>query len=377
MSGFLILLITINLIMISYATLRFKALFHVPLLIIIPVAICVGVIVSRLVSSSNPTWMNALSAYLFAFLICAVLASAIIDLVTLINAVSFKLPFTLSVKRISYLALVFGLFGIGIYMAKMPQTAYYAINIDKPANIEKLRIVQLSDIHVNDITGRGFVEKMVERVNALDADLIVITGDILDNKLQPYLDQNLAPVFAQLKSKYGTLAVFGNHEYYGIIRNAGNTAEEVLNAFRAGKMTVLQDDSFVIPGTNIVVIGRDDYAGNLASRKRTPLYELTHGIDKNTTPIIVLDHQPFELPDAAKSGVDIMFSGHTHGGQIFPGTLMVKRMYDNPWGLYQLEGRSGHQFSSIVTSGYGLWGPPIRLLTRAEIVVTDITFKAQ
>lgn len=377
MSGFFIFLVSINLIMIGYVSFRLKALFETPLILIVPFIITVLFVVTRLMGVNHIAWLSKLAAYSFAFLICAVFTSLIFDLLSLLNHFIIKYPLTAAVKQISYVTVLSAMFGVGIYMARVPQTTFYQVNVAKPANIDKLRVVQLSDIHINEITGRGFVEKMVERTNALKPDVIFITGDILDSRLRPYLEQNLSEVFSQLNSKYGSFAVFGNHEYYGIMRNGDNAQEDVLAAFKAGNMTTLQDDIVTIGDTGIVVIGRDDYAGARIGKQRKDLDRLTAGVDVARTPLIVLDHQPFNLPDAAQHGVDIMFSGHTHAGQLFPGTLIVKRMYDNPWGIYSIERPDGHVFNSIVTSGYGLWGPPIRLLTRAEIVVTDVTFSAQ
>lgn len=377
MGWFLAILIAVNLIMIAYTTLRLRSLFKSQLIMLLPM-LSVGLfIATRFFGVNDIIWLSKLASYSYALLLCAILTSIIIDIALLLNKLLLRYQIKQRVKQISYLTLLFSMFAYGIFLATVPQTVFYSINIDKPAGIDKLRVVHLSDIHIHEITGVNYIKKLVERVNVLNPDIILITGDILDSRLKPFLDQGLSNEFAQLKSRYGTVVVFGNHEYIGLSRSLENTPDDVLNVFTSGKMRVLQDQLYTLPGTSITLIGRDDYAASMLNKDRKSLQTLIAGIDIEKTPLLLLDHQPHHLDDAANNNIDIMFSGHTHAGQIFPGTLLVNSMYQNPWGIYHQNRESGHPFISIVTSGYGLWGPPIRLLTRAEIVVADISFDKQ
>lgn len=375
MSLFLVAVIVINILIIGYVSQRLYSLFHSKLITLIPTLVAVLFIATHLLGANSMIWLSWLSAYGYGLLLCAFFIHFILDVLTLLVRFISTFKLSLPIKRTGYLVALFSLFSWGVYSALVPQTTYYTIHLNKPSNLETLRVVQLTDIHVNEYTGRHYIEKMVERTNALQPDLIVITGDLLDNQLKPYLEQNLAPLFAQLKAKYGVIAVFGNHEYYGIARMPDNPLSDVLGAFKAGNLVTLQDNRWQLPNSNIVIIGRDDYAANLIGEQRQPLDALLTGIDTEKAITFLLDHQPHNLGEAANAGIDIMFSGHTHGGQVFPGTLIVNKMYQNPKGLYQQARDSGHTFSSIVSQGYGLWGPPIRLMTRAEIVVADITFE--
>ena len=103
--------------------------------------------------------------------------------------------------------------------------------------------------------------------------------------------------------------------------------------------------------------------------ERLSLERLMEGVDR-TKPTILLEHQPYDLHIAQQAGIDLMVSGHTHGGQVFPGRLITSRLYENHWGYLQKE-----KMHSIVTSGFGFWGPPIRIGTRSEIVSVKIHFQ--
>ena len=376
MNLFLAGVIVINLLVIGYVSQRLYRLFHSKMMTLIPTLIAVIFIATHLFGFNTIIGLSWLSAYGYGLLLCAFFIHFIMDIGMLLTRIVSRFRLSMPVKRTGYLIALFALFATGVYSALIPKTTHYNIHLNKASNLEKLRIVQLTDIHINEYTGRHYIERLVERTNALQPDLVVITGDTLDNQLKPYLDQNLAPLFAQLNAKYGVVAVFGNHEYYGIARMPDNSMSDVLGAFKAGQLVMLQDSHWQLPNSNIVIIGRDDYAAYLIGKQRESLDSLLKNINTQHDITILLDHQPYNLAEAANANIDIMFSGHTHGGQIFPGTLIVNKMYQNPVGLYQQQRESGQTFSSIVSQGYGLWGPPIRLMTRAEIVVADITFNS-
>ena len=376
MNLFLAGVIVINLLVIGYVSQRLYRLFHSKMMTLIPTLIAVIFIATHLFGFNTIIGLSWLSAYGYGLLLCAFFIHFIMDIGMLLTRIVSRFRLSMPVKRTGYLIALFALFATGVYSALIPKTTHYNIHLNKASNLEKLRIVQLTDIHINEYTGRRYIERLVERTNALQPDLVVITGDTLDNQLKPYLDQNLAPLFAQLNAKYGVVAVFGNHEYYGIARMPDNSMSDVLGAFKAGQLVMLQDSRWQLPNSNIVIIGRDDYAAYLIGKQRESLDSLLKNINTQHDITILLDHQPYNLAEAANANIDIMFSGHTHGGQIFPGTLIVNKMYQNPVGLYQQQRESGQTFSSIVSQGYGLWGPPIRLMTRAEIVVADITFNS-
>ncbi|WP_392562313.1 metallophosphoesterase [Orbus sturtevantii] len=330
-------------------------------------------VLSRVFFSVSDYWLPLISSLVFSFILCLFYSIVIIDVLRLFLYLVFRRKGNYRlILQIIYITMTMVFFIVGLYMASAPRIINYQITIDKPARVKQLKIVQLSDIHLNQTTSRHFIQTMVNDVNSLKPDYIFITGDTLDQRLKPYLDKNLAELFAQLKSTYGTFIIFGNHEHYGIEREKNNSNEDVIKAFTAGNMKVLQDSVFYDNATGITIIGRDDYVVKNFGKTRADLPTLLSLVDEND-PVILLDHQPQNLTEPADLGIDVMFSGHTHAGQIFPMTLVVNAMYKNAWGLEQPV--ANNPFMSIVSSGYGLWGPPIRLMTRAEIVVTELTFK--
>ncbi|WP_392565210.1 metallophosphoesterase [Utexia brackfieldae] len=334
-----------------------------------------ALVIGRMIAASGYVIPLCLS-YLFAFFLCLFLSCLIFDVIILmVKCLTGKLMSFGRKSQLCFLLLVFAIFGHGLYMANMPNVVYYKVTIAKPSYVRDLRIVQVSDVHISELTSTAFVEGMVKRINQRDPDYIFITGDTLDIRLKPFIDKNMASLFAKLKSTYGTIIVLGNHEYYGVAREKENSEQAIVEAFSAGNMLVLKDEVLYSAETDSYIIGRRDRAVDQLISARAPLSDLM-AQTVSTKPIFLLDHQPYDLNEPASAGVDIMFSGHTHGGQIFPVTLLISLMYENAWGMLQ-KVINQHQFTSIVSRGYGFWGPPIRLMSRAEIAVTDIRFQPE
>lgn len=325
-----------------------------------------SIVLSRLSESISTYWLPLIFNIILAVSICSVFVSLIFDVGRWLS--NKRLKPKLGVKIIYTLA-VFSLFYNGYEMAMESAIVNYQVKIDKIANVENLRIVQLSDIHINEMTSADRIQQMVDKVNHLNADFIVITGDTLDRRLKPFIEQGFDKQLQQLKSKYGTYVIFGNHEYLNI-KQENNNEDDIINAFKQANMKVLKDDIVYLDDVGITFIGRDDFSSYRYGIKRAPLSDLMMFSDTDT-PIILLDHQPQDLNEPANLGVDLMISGHTHAGQVFPINLIEKLMYKNVYGIYQ---NIEQHFTSIVSSGYGFWGPPIRIMTRSEIVVIDVTF---
>ncbi|QIQ22077.1 metallophosphoesterase [Zophobihabitans entericus] len=329
-------------------------------------------ILTRIFAKPDDYWFPLLSNYIFSFVLCLFFTCILFDIFFVLRYAFTRQRLKPKRKiKMAYLVIAIGMFAIGLHSASSPRTIIYDITIDKPALVKDLRIVQLSDIHVSETTSPESIKELVNKVNSLNADFIFITGDTLDMALFPYLEKGLPAILATLKSTYGTIVIFGNHEHYGTrLVTEKNTLDDITKAFEDSNMLVLRDQVKYYPELGISLIGRDDYVVPQLGRTRLELNDLITQVD-TAKPVLLLDHQPRFLPEAARAGVDVMYSGHTHAGQVFPMNLLVEMMYDNAWGQYMI----GNHFTSIVSSGYGLWGPPIRLLTQAEIVVTDIHFQ--
>jgi predicted MPP superfamily phosphohydrolase len=317
-------------------------------------------------------FLNILGAYwMAAFLYFIILLGAIDILKLILGIKQFSFIDALILQKIYFVSnavviiIVAVLLVYGTYNATNIKTTKYSIKIDKDAGeLKKFNIVMLSDLHLGDIVDKQRLSKMVGIINELKPDIVILAGDIIDDNIQPFIDQNMGEDFKRIQSKYGVYVVFGNHEYYGksidkIVYEYNNSAG--FNLLR--DKTVKIDNSFYISG-------RDDLSQERYSKiKRKSINELLSDADK-LLPIIVIDHQPVNFSEGEKAGVDLQFSGHTHGGQLLPANIFTKRLFENDFGLLTKD-----TYNVIVSSGIGTWGPPIRIGTSTEIVQVEIEFK--
>jgi len=223
-----------------------------------------------------------------------------------------------------------------------------------PRELDGFTIVQLSDLHVGLTIDRAFVQRVVDRTNALAPDLVALTGDLVDGKVTDLRDE-IAPL-GQLRAPHGVFAVTGNHEYYAgvdpwieeLTRLGARYLRNERVAIRRGAA------SFDLAGVDDYNAGGPGHGEDLAAA--------TAGRDPSTA-LVLLAHQPRQVRRAARHGVDLQLSGHTHGGQIWPWHYIVKLQQG---GL--LAGRYEYgQTQLYVTRGCGYWGPPVRLLAPLEI----------
>lgn len=218
-------------------------------------------------------------------------------------------------------------------------------------------IVQLSDVHVGHVIKRPFVEELVQRINDSVPDIVVITGDLVDRDPDRIAD-DLAPL-ADLKTRYGVYFAAGNHEYF-------HRPLRALQILRSLGIHVLDDESTVIrdeSGQPILnVVGLRDPVGRRMQMLLPDPDRAFADIDPDL-PTIVLAHQPVWIEEIARFGPELVLSGHTHGGQIFPFSYLVYLNQPYLNGLHAY--RDGRYI--YVSRGTGFWGPPIRVLARSEI----------
>lgn len=227
--------------------------------------------------------------------------------------------------------------------------------------LEGFRIVQLSDLHVGPTVGREAVERIVERVNELGADLVALTGDFVDGHVDRIGDQLKS--LGTLRSRHGTYFVSGNHEYYWDVR-------AWITAFRGLGLTVLENEHRVIDhdGATFVVSGvRDLDAHHHDPEFRTDVDAALRGAPPGFC--LLLAHQPRSVFDAERvGGVDLQLSGHTHGGQYFPLNLVVWLVQPYLAGLHR-----ARNLWIYVSRGVAYWGPPIRVGAPTEISLLRLT----
>ena len=222
-------------------------------------------------------------------------------------------------------------------------------------------VAQISDIHVGPTIRRPYLRRIVDKVNALEADLVAITGDLVDGKVSE-LAAHVAPL-ADLRSRHGTYFVTGNHEYY-------SGADAWIVELRRLGLTVLLNEHVVIAhrdaanarGVPLVLAGVTDYSGGQfdPAHRSDPLAAL-RGAPLDAVRVL-LAHQPRSAAAAAEAGFDLQLSGHTHGGQFYPWNLFVRFQQPFTAGLHRLQ-----NLWVYTSRGTGYWGPPKRFGAPSEI----------
>lgn len=212
-------------------------------------------------------------------------------------------------------------------------------------------LVQLSDIHINRYTSIQHLQKIIDKTNRLNPDIIVLTGDIFDDKFNLVKDK--VDILKNLKARHGVYLVWGNHEYYrGISQHAKDIETENLH--------ILSDNGRSFREKNIYLAGIKSPYLNDKDIKKTFQTALSNEY------VILLSHYPSVFDDL-KDKIDLQLSGHTHGGQIFPFHFLAKRANGYLAGLYRKD-----KASLYVSRGTGLWGPPLRLFAPPEITLISL-----
>jgi predicted MPP superfamily phosphohydrolase len=256
--------------------------------------------------------------------------------------------------------MVIGLLISGLWSAYNIKVSTYNVTVEKTLEDKDMKIVMVSDIHIGNVIDGERVRKMVDKINELNPDLVLMVGDIIDSELEPFLDYNIKDIFKDIKSVHGVYAVLGNHEGFG-----GNT-ERIVEAYEAAGLKVLEDE-VVLVNDSIYIAGRVDVSTTTSKRiNRKSVKDILSKVDKKK-PIIIMDHQPLEFDKVQAAGVDLMVSGHTHRGQLAPINLITSRIFELDYG-YMKKG----SLNVIVSSGYGTWGPPIRVGSQSEIVEINL-----
>jgi predicted MPP superfamily phosphohydrolase len=220
-----------------------------------------------------------------------------------------------------------------------------------PASADGFRIAVVSDIHLGPALGRGFAQRVVDTVNGTRPDLVAVVGDLVDGDVEDLADA-VAPL-AQLRARAGAFFVTGNHEYY-------SGADQWVEHVRDLGLHVLANERVELPGFDLA--GVNDLAGRGAGEG--PDFARALGDRDRSRASVLLAHQPVVVDDAVHWGVDLQLSGHTHGGQVWPGPLVAKLANPTVAGL----DRYGDT-QLYVTRGAGAWGPPVRVGAPSDVTV--------
>jgi len=305
-------------------------------------------------------------SYYFAFMAYAFLLSLFIDIYRLMSSLFSFMPLldvTLRahIWRIGVVIMMV-LIVIGSINARRTRTV--ALNLEMPnanATLDSIRAVAVSDVHVGLFMNNSRIKDLVSKINDLSPDMVLFAGDIVDESVSVAMEESLAEELKQLNAPLGVYAVAGNHEYYAGI-------EEVEKYLARAGVKLLQDE-FAIIENSLILVGRKDITANRMERsKRIPLNEILQEVPKDL-PVMVLDHTPVNLDETASQGAAIQLSGHTHNGQMWPFNLITKLIFEKSWGLLQKDNTLIY-----VSSGYGTWGPPVRLGSMSEIILLNLRF---
>lgn len=265
------------------------------------------------------------------------------------------LPLHTKPAVISTIILVFLVAGFSFYnVGRGPRIKELRIPVKKlPSELSGFTIIQLSDLHLESLKLSKWLTSVVNTTNSFNPDLIVITGDLIEEDIHNV--DRFYETLKRLKSKYGIVAITGNHDFYAGIDNFTKIAREL-------KLILLRNENTTVANNLIEMVGVDDPQSRRFAEKGTDLSAAMKNVDL-TKPVILLSHRPDIFDKAVESGVDLQLSGHTHVGQIPPMDLIVMLYYKYPYGLYKKN--SSYLYT---TSGTGTWGPPMRLFSRSEIV---------
>lgn len=282
------------------------------------------------------------------FLLYSVLLLALFDMIKLfvpVHGPSLFYAFPLTCCLLLY----------GYVNFRNPKVEHITAELEKEFDGGEFTAVAVSDVHLGYGTGPKALQRYVRLINAQKPDVIFISGDLIDNSLRPLMDKPFAEVLNRLEAPMGIYMVPGNHEYISGV----DACEEYIR--KNTGIHFLRDSLTSLPN-GIQVIGRDDRS----NRRRLPLEKLMSKAD-TVKPVIVLDHQPYELAVTDSLGADIQLSGHTHNGQVWPLNILIDIIYEQGYGYRKW--KNSHIY---VSSGLSLWGPPFRIGTNSDLAVITV-----
>ena len=324
-----------------------------------------GSILERTATSAFSEWIYRIGSFWLAFMLYLLIAVVLIDIIRIINYFFHFLPqfspimkFRLGLivtSMVSLLIIAGHINALWINVKEIPLTIHKRVT-----GSPNVKILMASDIHLGALIGERREKHLLDIIQEQKPDLVLLCGDLVDGEIAPVLRKNLGRHIQEIKTPLGVFAISGNHEYIGGIN-------KTLPYLKSINIRMLIDESIILPN-GIQLVGRNDHAAGRGSNAPKQLTELLSGIDQ-TKPVIVMNHQPFNLNEASDAKVDLHLSGHTHHGQMWPFNYLTEAIFELSWG-YLKKGETNF----YVSSGYGTWGPTVRIGNRPEVVVFNIKF---
>jgi predicted MPP superfamily phosphohydrolase len=316
---------------------------------------------ARYLSYIGYTWMGLA----FLFFSCSLLVD-IYRLLAYTGGLAFKMSpsYLLPSPRLAFaipalvsLAIMF----YGYFEALSIRTERVVIESPRiPEHIGRITIAQISDVHLGLIVRHGRLKRILGEVARAKPDIVVSTGDLVDGQIDNL--RGLAELLKDVNTPYGKFAVTGNHEFYAGL-------DQALNFMKNAGFTILRGDASDVAGI-ITIAGIDDPTAKRFGLSGSISEKILLSKIDNDRFTILLKHQPV-VDESAGDSFDLQLSGHTHGGQIFPFTLLVGFFYPVDSGLTRLK----HGSYLYVNRGSGTWGPPIRFLSPPEVTIIELVHK--
>ncbi len=248
-----------------------------------------------------------------------------------------------------------------LHQAKGPRTVSHQVVLPKmQPELEGFRLVQLSDLHIGPTLDGAWLQNVVDQANQQNPDVVLITGDLVDGT-PALLGPQIQPLLA-LKARFGVFFVTGNHEYY-------SGAPEWIEFLGKMGIRVLRNQNVTLQvgAASLCIAGVNDYqAASMIPGETSDPAAAVQGCPKDV-PIVMMGHDPRTLNGAQQAGVDLLLAGHTHGGQLWPWTWLVRLQQKHRVGFFQV-GRT----QLYVSPGTGYWGPPLRIGTTSEVTLLQL-----
>ena len=326
--------------------------WYIPVFWTVVTLFIVGSVLERTATSAFSEWIYRIGSFWLAMMLYLIIAVVLIDFVRLLNYFFHFLPpfspimkFRLGLIVLSIVSVIViagHINALWINVKEIPLTIH-----KKVTGSPEVKILMASDIHLGALIGERREKRLLDIVREQKPDLVLLCGDLVDGEIAPVLRKNLGRHLQEISTPLGVYAILGNHEYIGGI-------DKTQPYLKSINIKVLIDETITLPD-GIQLVGRNDRSSARGENAPKPFAELLSGIDP-AKPLIVMNHQPFNLQEAADAKVDLHLSGHTHHGQLWPLNYITQAVFELSWG-YLKKGNTNF----YVSSGYGTWGPSVRV----------------
>lgn len=332
-----------------------------------------GTLLRRILSNIGNYWMGFNLHFVLAMGVCFLIRL----IVKLVKKDKYNLRLAQKITNVAVVSFTILMSVYGIVNAQNLKVTTYDVTVDKSSKQDELNVVLIADLHLGYSVGVKQMERMVNRINELQPDVVVVAGDIFDNEFSAiYNPVRLAEILRGINSKYGVYAVYGNHDIEEDILCGFTFSDDDVTQVTSIKemddfiencgFTFLYDEAILI-NDDFYIYGRpDEERPNFGNDSRLEAEKITEGLDLSKL-IICVDHEPHDQKKLSAAGVDVDLNGHTHAGQLFPGNIIINFFWDIAYGYKNFDG-----MHNIVTSGVGLFGPNMRTFTKAEIAQVKI-----